>query len=79
MAGHNRRYDDGGIVYVESETRPEIGKVCVGYKLREAVRGCGFNQTDEEIACRTTHVIDSKHIRTGFYVVGHRCQIPEGE
>jgi len=71
------QYDNGGIIYVEVQQRPNIGEVCIGYKLREAYRGCGFNQTDEEVACRVTHIINTKHVKTGFYVVGNQCPLPK--
>ena len=75
---NTNRYD-GGIVYVETETkkRPAKGSVCTGWKLNEGRRVKGFITTDEEVSCRVNHVVDTKYLENGFYVIGVRCPPPK--
>ena len=58
------------IKFITLETRPAKGDIVTGKVIKEGYRR-GFVVTDHVAKISATHIIDSKHVREGFYVIGH--------
>ena len=57
------------IKFVMTQTVPAKGEVVTGKVIKDGIRK-GFDITDRDQTVCVNHVIQSKHVPTGFYVIG---------
>jgi hypothetical protein len=62
--------DQNMIHFITTKTRPQVGTTAKGLKLKECHRHAGFVITEKELTLRVNHVVDSRHVKAGFYVIG---------